>query len=126
MRIIITGGRRRNDYYAVQSAILEYGHLGSNREAVTLVHGDCPTGIDASAAVFALRNSDLVTNVFYTADWEKYGRAAGPKRNEQMSESGADLCLAFPSRTRSPGTRDMIRRAVAHGIKTIIIPEGAE
>ena len=123
MRIIITGGRHRNDYYAVQSAILEYGHVGSNREAVTIVHGGCLTGIDDCASQFIFRNLHLVRGVVYAADWKTYGRAAGPKRNEQMAETGADLCLAFPAKTRSPGTRDMIRRAVAHGIRTIIIPE---
>ena len=124
MRIIITGGRHRDDYYAVASAILEYGHLGDRGEKVMLVNGGCPTGIDANAALFARRNSDLVRGVTYTADWKKYRRAAGPKRNEQMAESGADLCLAFPSAHSSNGTWDMIRRAVAHGIRTIIIPEG--
>lgn len=51
----------------------------------------------------------------HMANWLKFGRTAGPIRNQIMIEKGADLVIAFPSET-SKGTRDMIKRAEAAGI----------
>ena len=42
-------------------------------------------------------------------DWKKYGKKAGPLRNQQMLEEGKpDLVVAFPG---GNGTADMVRRA---------------
>jgi hypothetical protein len=32
----------------------------------------------------------------YPAEWKKYGRSAGPKRNKQMADV-ADFAIAFPT-----------------------------
>lgn len=51
----------------------------------------------------------------YPADWEQYGKAAGPIRNQRMLDEGKpDLVIAFPGGT---GTADMVRRAKAAGIE---------
>lgn len=53
----------------------------------------------------------------FKADWTKYGKSAGPIRNQQMIDEGKpDLVLAFPG---GAGTADMVRRALAAGIKVI-------
>jgi hypothetical protein len=123
MRIIITGGRNRAAFDALAD---EIGYLEGSGEIlsgtpVTIVHGGCPTGVDYDAGITAETHCFGVES--HPADWDRYGRAAGPKRNEEMAALGADLCLAFPSAAGSPGTWDMIRKAVKHGIKTIIMPE---
>ena len=123
MRIIITGGRHRTDYDSIVLAfeqLLSRGAIPASGADVTIVHGACPTGIDACAQRYADRYG--YHSEPHRALWEQYGRAAGPKRNEQMAALGADLCLAYPS-AKSKGTWDMIQRATKHGIKTIIIPE---
>jgi hypothetical protein len=51
----------------------------------------------------------------FKADWDKYGKRAGPDRNQRMVNAGADLCLAFPL-AGSIGTWDCVRRARAAGI----------
>ena len=51
----------------------------------------------------------------HPADWSTHGRAAGPIRNQQMVDRGADICLAFPT-SSSIGTWDCVRRAKAAGI----------
>lgn len=121
MRIIVTGGRHRDafeDIYDV-SVGLDDEYTPINKDVV-VVHGACPTGVDASAVRVAERRGYVVEA--HPADWEKNGRAAGPIRNEEMAAAGAELCLAFPSKD-SKGTWDMVKRAVAHGIETRIYPE---
>ena len=124
MRIIITGGRNRDvSLKEIDREVVEA--IRANRvppsERVVITQGGCPTGVDEVAKTYA--KARRWSSETFTADWKKYGRAAGPKRNEDMAALGADLCLAFPSAAGSPGTWDMIRRAAAHGTRTIIIPE---
>ena len=57
----------------------------------------------------------------YAAEWNIYGRRAGPIRNQKMlDEAHPNLVLAFPLPS-SKGTWDMIRRARAAGIEVKII-----
>lgn len=62
------------------------------------------TGADTDAARYGQRLFNLQAEV-HRADWKKYGRAAGPIRNKQMVELGADLCLAFPDHPKGEGSR---------------------
>ena len=123
LRIIVTGGRKRDseDDYALLGERLDDIHEVCRGMNFVIIQGGCPDGIDALARRFAHEYDVPLES--YPADWAKYGRAAGPKRNQAMADAGADLCLAFPSRGRSAGTWDMIRRAVAAGIETRIYPE---
>jgi hypothetical protein len=55
----------------------------------------------------------------YPADWATHKRAAGPIRNQQMLDTGIDLCIGFhPDITKSKGTKDMLTRASKAGIPT--------
>lgn len=124
LRIIITGGRHRNhqeDYDTLLEALFDIDMHWCGARGQVIIQGGCPTGIDAMARKLA-RESRLSLETF-PADWEKYKTGAGPIRNQQMADAGADLCLAFPSAGKSPGTWDMIRRAEAAGIETRIYPE---
>jgi len=68
----------------------------------------------------------------YPADWKKYGKAAGPIRNQQMLDEGKpDLVVAIPYKGKSKGTYDMIDRAVEAnlpvGVLTVYQPhEGGD
>ena len=125
LRIIVTGGRKRDseDDYALLGERLDDIHEVCRGMNFVIIQGGCPTGVDALARRFADEYDVAVES--YPADWARYGRAAGPKRNQLMADAGADLCLAFPSQGRSAGTWDMIRRAVVAGIETRIYPEAA-
>lgn len=60
----------------------------------------------------------------FPAQWARYGRAAGPIRNQQMLDEGKpDLVLAFHDNLigRSKGTKDMVLRAVIAGISVKVI-----
>ncbi len=124
LRIIVTGGRKRaseDDYDLLANTIVGIGEYWCRAVGLVIIQGGCPTGVDALARRFADEYDVAVES--YPADWARYGRASGPKRNQLMADAGADLCMAFPSRGRSAGTWDMIRRAVAAGIETRIYPE---
>jgi hypothetical protein len=59
----------------------------------------------------------------FPAQWERYGRGAGPIRNQQMLDEGQpDMVVAFhPDLARSKGTADMVKRAEAAGIPCEVI-----
>ena len=52
------------------------------------------------------------------AQWDRYGRAAGPRRNLAMLARRPDLVIAFvtPSLVASVGTRHTVTAARARGI----------
>ena len=123
-RIIITGGRKReseDDYGTMADVLDRLDPDGLIATHAVIIQGGYPTGADLLARKVADEFGIRVES--YPADWARYGRAAGPKRNQAMADAGADLCLAFPSPGPSAGTWDMIRRAVAAGIETRIYPE---
>jgi hypothetical protein len=83
-----------------------------------LVHG-AASGADAMAGRWAGANGVSVTT--FPADWNRYGRSAGPRRNQAMVDSEPDLVVAFPG---GRGTADMVRRAEAAGIRVLKITRG--
>jgi len=104
-RIAVTGGREFDDFELMDlalRAIKEY--LGTN---VALAHGD-QRGLDHMAEGWALNNDWWVAP--FPANWQKYGKRAGPIRNQQiLDEFNPDLVVSFPG---GGGTLDMLKRAV--------------
>jgi hypothetical protein len=85
----------------------------------TLIHGACATGADAHAHHWCeVAGAALgVIEVQYPADWQQFGKRAGPIRNEKMiREAGAELVLAFPL-LDSRGTWHTIELAKKAGIQ---------
>lgn len=58
----------------------------------------------------------------FKADWNKYGNAAGGKRNQKMVDDAPELCLAFPG-PESIGTWDAVRRAKQSNVLTFILTD---
>lgn len=115
MRVIVTGSRAWPDPVKVAH---ELNTLYLQHGPFVLVHGACATGADAAAARwYEVCGLDLgCFEVKYPADWAKHGKVAGPIRNKQMIESGADLVVAFPL-FDSRGTKNTIDLAEAAGIE---------
>lgn len=108
MRVIVCGGR---DFGAqLGEHILAYDTLFALGPDVTLVCGGA-RGADQMA--IAWHNITGTPVEVFPADWKKHGRAAGPIRNQQMLDAGADLVIAFPG---GRGTADMVQRARKAGI----------
>lgn len=89
---------------------------------VIVRHGMCPYGgADLWADRWAVRYRHLVDR--HPAEkFHPQMRIAGPLRNSWMVGHGPkpDVCLAFPG-PGSSGTWDCIKKAVAHGIETVVI-----
>lgn len=104
-RLLITGSRAHQwtpyDSHALLIAVQEI--LEKTHALPVLVHGGA-TGADTEAAHAGQQLLNLPTEV-HRADWNTHGRAAGPIRNKEMVNLGADLCLAFPDHPKGQGSR---------------------
>lgn len=111
---------------SVRGAISQMIRADMNRcEPVTVIDGGCATGADAMARqlVRILRSLRYqVESETYPADWARHGKAAGPIRNQDMVETGADQCIAFfYEGAGNRGTTDCAKRAEAAGIPVLRI-----
>jgi len=111
-RLLVTGSRTWHDIPSIEQAPAVI--LARHPEGILLVHGGCPRGADAIAAAYAARTPGYQIEA-HPADWRRYGRAAGYRRNAEMIALGADGCAAF-IRGGSPGSTSAVRLARAAGI----------
>lgn len=120
MRVLITGTRdgRYPRIWVNADLMVLYYHYWNRGERLTLVHGDCPTGVDSYVRLFAEGSGGRVEHEPHPADWRQ-GKYAGPRRNRHMVSLGADLCLAYPWGV-STGTRGCAGFAKGAGIPTLV------
>lgn len=108
MRILVCGGREFADWRTVSDALWAIHH---DTRILELIHGGA-RGADDMAACWARQNG--VNQRTFKPDWQAFGKAAGPIRNERMLREGKpDLVIAFPG---GRGTADMVRRAESAGV----------
>ena len=110
MKVIIAGSRTISDRESVEAAIKASGF------EITEVVCGMARGVDTEGFNWAKDNNIPVKE--FHADWEKYGRAAGPIRNKQMAEY-ADALIAFWD-GKSRGTKHMIDLAKRANLKVRI------
>jgi hypothetical protein len=123
MKVLITGDREWTD---VNTIINEFKQFPSD---TIIIHGGC-MGADLLCAAVAKSLGFTVRE--YKAEWDKYGKAAGPIRNQHMIdiehtlEEPICLCLAFHNSIKSShGTKDMMKRAKKTKIPTQLITSNA-
>lgn len=115
-RVLVTGSRHWSNRGLVEAALEAIGEANGHQNLV-VVHGHCPTGADHWADLWAQANAHRgVTLERHPADWQQLGKAAGPVRNEEMVQAGADIVLAFLT-PDSRGTKDCVRRAERQGLQ---------
>jgi hypothetical protein len=117
--IILCGDRNWNDFKEI-SSFLDYILLEYRPEDVTVVHGDCK-GADKIGGWLA--HSKGMNVIPCPADWDKYGLAAGPIRNQFMLDKyHPDLVVGFHNNyNKSKGTKDMLTRAKKANIYTLLV-----
>jgi len=123
-RILVCGDRNWRDKKRIEELLLKLCkelQITSPNE-IMIIHGgargaDSLAGEVAQELGFRLR--------VYPAEWERYGKVAGPLRNTEMLEDGKpDLVLAFhPDLSKSKGTAHMVKIAKRKGVEVRLIGE---
>ena len=117
LNVAIVGSRDFNDYDLMYNSFCRYV-LRQNPEKVELVSGGAQ-GADTLAERLSEQLFDKKPHIFY-ANWDRYGKAAGPMRKEQIVRR-ADIVLAFWN-GKSRGTKDTINKAIKAKKPVIIVP----
>jgi hypothetical protein len=117
MKVLVCGSRHWTKRAPIERRLSMFG------PGAVVIHGAHWEGADAIADAVA-RGLGLVVRR-YPAEWTRYGRSAGPRRNSRMlleehhpPKDPIDFCLAFAEDfSVSFGTSDMRRKAGAAGIR---------
>lgn len=106
MKLIIAGGRKYQltgrDFYCLDL------HF---KKVVSEVISGGASGADSDGEYWAKRS--IIPFKIFKADWKKYGKSAGPRRNVLMAQY-ADAVVLFPG---GSGTESMYQEAKKYGIK---------
>lgn len=124
-RVIVCGGRFFDNYAYLAN---ELDKLHQERTFAAFMQGGNATwvvdekrwiGADYLAKCWAHTKSDLSGKRYECkAQWERFGKAAGPIRNTRMLQWKPTLVAAFDG---GIGTEDMVRKALDAGIEVIRI-----
>lgn len=118
-RIIVAGSRNFTDadfiFGKLDEIIGGIRQDGSGNGSTVIVSGCC-RGVDAIGESYARAHGYGLAR--FPANWTKFGRGAGPIRNEEMASfaSEADGHLIAFWDGKSAGTRSMIALASDHGL----------
>lgn len=111
MRVLVCGSRHFNDKDLMED-VLKQWNIG------VLIEGEAK-GADTLAREYAERSG--ISIEAYPADWETFGKRAGPIRNHQMLTDGKpELVVAFLA-PDSRGTKHMIEIAQKAGVEVMVI-----
>jgi len=113
--ICITGERKNTAYRSsIKQMLIEY-------RPTRCIFGEC-SGVDQTAREVC--DELKIPYQIYYADWERYGRAAGPIRNRQMIETKPNLVLAFHNNLAlSKGTKNTVDQARKAKIPVKVLAE---
>lgn len=112
MRTIIAGSRDIDTYIWLEAAIAASGF---GDQISTVISGGAK-GVDSLGEWYAIQYG--IPLEIHKADWAKYGRGAGPIRNQEMAEIADALIALWDGESR--GTADMINKARLHNLKVYV------
>ena len=115
--LLIAGSRNYTDRDTFNRVTEEYI---DSEDAFTVIVAGGAAGADELAKDYALEHG--LQYIEFPADWEKYGRAAGPKRNDDMvkfiKEKNGRALYFWDG--ESKGTKQCIESARKNGIDVTI------
>lgn len=104
IKLIIAGGRDFTDYNLLQIETQRFlVEQNFNPKEVTIISGKA-RGADSMGEIFATKYHFPILE--FPADWNQFGKRAGPIRNEEMAKVATHL-IAFWN-GKSSGTKSMI------------------
>ncbi len=109
-RVVVAGCRNYNNYAEAKLFIDHCLSRIRKENEIIIISGGC-SGADMLGERYAKENGFKIER--YTAQWEKFGKSAGPKRNEQMAKI-ADFVICFWDK-ESRGTKSMLECAKRYG-----------
>jgi hypothetical protein len=112
LKIIVAGSRDFSDYELLKSKL---DFLFDDR-AIEIVSGTAK-GADRLGEKYAKEKGYLVTK--FPANWKRYRKAAGYKRNEQMAKYATHAVIFWNG--SSPGTKHMIDLAKQYSLNYQVI-----
>ncbi len=116
LRVLICGSRGWTDTQAIRNIIKKLWE--DTDGSLIIIHGKCKTGADAICDSICTLNG--IPMMVFPANWNKFGKSAGPIRNQTMLDMGLpDRVIAFSLGTS--GTKDMINRAEMISLPVTII-----
>lgn len=113
MKVIIAGGRTFNDYDLLCQTCDKALSLQTEIEIVS----GTANGADKLGEKYANEKGHPIKQ--FPANWDKYGKSAGYKRNEEMAKY-ADALIAFWD-GKSKGTKHMIDLAKRYELKVRVV-----
>lgn len=133
-RVIIAGGRDFNNYELLHKEVynilfklnMKYGDdLVTDLKQYEIVSGHA-RGADSLGEKFAKECEIKLT--LFPADWDKYGKSAGYRRNAEMAKYAVEgkeqgvigILIAFWD-GKSKGTRSMIDLAKRYGLDEVYV-----
>lgn len=113
MKLIIAGSRSFDDYELLTEQLDE---ICAKYDITEIVSGTA-RGADTMGELYAIAHDIPVKR--FPADWNRYGKSAGYRRNEQMAQY-ADACICF-SVDNSRGTEHMINLSKQYRLKLRVV-----
>jgi hypothetical protein len=121
MNIGIIGCRIRDtqqDCDLVDKALNNYIDICRPTNIITIVSGGCPKGGDRFAEIIAKKYNMPI--LIHPAEWNKYGKSAGFKRNTYIARD-SDVLIACVAPDRKGGTEDTIKKYTGLGKTRLIL-----
>jgi hypothetical protein len=118
MKVIIAGGRDYDDYPTLKARMDRLNNLSP----ITCVICGEARGADSLGKRWAIESGREVISM--PADWNKYGKSAGYRRNEEMAKIADGLVAFWDGKSR--GTSHMIDLAKKYKLKMIAVFDYSE
>jgi len=124
MKLIIAGSRHLDEKFVCDILISLRNEGGEILEATEIVSGTA-RGADGAGEKYASLYGIPVKR--FPADWNTYGRAAGPIRNREMAEYADALLLIWDGKSRgSANMKGEMERRSKNVFEIIIGDDGPE